>query len=62
MKIEELGLSPRTEKLLRQLGIETAEELANTGRGVISCLRGIGKSALTEIEDKLKEHGLTLED
>lgn len=64
--IDELGLSTRTRNALRRtlwvkyrdFSIERLVNLWKTDKGAIARGRGIGTKIMSEIEEKLKEHGL----
>lgn len=65
MKIEELGLIPRTERALHRNGIHETEQLLEMTPLEIANLRGIGPVVFRDIADKLarlqkKENSRTL--
>lgn len=49
MKIEELGLTPRTERALQRNGIHETEQLMEMTPGEVYTLRGIGKVGFNDI-------------
>ena len=60
--IEELGLSVRSYNCLKRVCINTVGEILRTGYYGIAEVRNLGRKSLTEIEAKLAELGLTLEE
>ena len=59
-KIEEMDFSQRTFNCLRRAGILNLRQLAVTNEAELNSIRGFGKKSLTEVRDKLEEHGLEL--
>lgn len=59
-KIEELDFSQRTFNCLRRAGLLTLRHLAVITESDLTGIRGFGKKSLTEVRDKLAEHGLTI--
>ena len=59
-KVEDLGLSARVASALTDAGIRSASGLARKTASALKELDGIGEKAITEIEDALKEVGLSL--
>jgi len=60
LKIEEMDFSQRTFNCLRRAGLLTLRQLAVTTESDLTGIRGFGKKSLTEVRDKLSEHGLTI--
>jgi len=60
MPVEQLDLSVRTMNCLRRGGIATVGELINKKSKDLLQLRNFGQKSFNEIEDKLKELGLSL--
>lgn len=60
IKIEELDFSQRTFNCLRRAGLMTLRHLAASSEADLTSIRGFGKKSLTEVRDKLAEHGLAL--
>jgi DNA-directed RNA polymerase subunit alpha len=60
MTIEELDLSVRSYNCLKRAGINTVEELAKKSQEDMMKVRNLGKKSLEEVEQKLKELGLSL--
>jgi DNA-directed RNA polymerase subunit alpha len=58
--VEELDLSPRTTNVLLKHNIKTVNELIKLSAEGLKELKGLGKTALVEIEDKLQKLELTL--
>ena len=58
--IEALGFSPRTYNLLRRSNIDTVAELCELTEEMLSSIKKLGALTMTEIQDKLVEHGLSL--
>jgi DNA-directed RNA polymerase alpha subunit len=56
--INSIGLEPRTCRMLRQAGIETAEELSRLNPDSLIKIRGMGKKAMEEILERMKENGM----
>lgn len=60
IKIEEMDFSQRTFNCLRRAGLTTLRALATATESDLTGIRGFGKKSLTEVRDKLGEHGLVL--
>ncbi|HRJ25925.1 MAG TPA: DNA-directed RNA polymerase subunit alpha [Fimbriimonadaceae bacterium] len=60
LKIEEMDFSQRTFNCLRRAGLLTLRHLAIATETDLTSIRGFGKKSLTEVRDKLAEHGLTI--
>lgn len=60
IKVEELDFSQRTFNCLRRAGLLTLRNLAGVTESDLTGIRGFGKKSLTEVRDKLAEHGLQL--
>jgi DNA-directed RNA polymerase subunit alpha len=60
VKIEEMDFSQRTFNCLRRAGILNLRQLAVTNEAELNSIRGFGKKSLTEVRDKLAEHGLEM--
>jgi len=60
LRIEELDFSQRTFNCLRRAGILTLKNLAVATESDLTAIRGFGRKSLTEVRDKLNEHGLEL--
>lgn len=60
IKIEELDFSQRTYNCLRRAGLLTLRHLAAVTESDLTSIRGFGKKSLTEVRDKLGEHGLAI--
>jgi len=60
IKIEELDFSQRTFNCLRRAGIMNLRQLAAVTESDLTSIRGFGKKSLTEVRDKLAEHGLAV--
>jgi len=60
MTIEELDLSVRSENCLKRAGINTVEELIRRSDEEMMKVRNLGKKSLEEVQNKLKELGLSL--
>jgi DNA-directed RNA polymerase subunit alpha len=58
--VEELDLSPRTANVLLKNQIKTVGELMKLGMEGLKTLKGLGKTTLVEVEQKLEELGLTV--
>lgn len=56
--IEELGLSVKTNSILKNAGIETAEELTRRTKRDIEIIRGISRRSMDEITERMRERGL----
>lgn len=53
MKIEELGLSPRVEKILKENMIYTVEELRAIAPERLKKIKGLGEASILEIHKKM---------
>lgn len=62
MTIEELDLSVRSYNCLKRAGINTVEELTDKSEEDMMKVRNLGKKSLEEVEKKLRDLGLRLED
>jgi len=60
MTVEQLDLSVRTMNCLRRAGITTLGELVSKGEKELLSLRNFGQKSMQEIEEHLKELGLSL--
>lgn len=60
MTIEELDLSVRSYNCLKRAGINTVEELIRRSDEEMMKVRNLGKKSLEEVQNKLKELGLSL--
>ena len=60
MPVEQLNLSVRTMNCLRRGSITTVGEVINKGEKGLMTLRNFGVKSLQELEERLKELGLTL--
>jgi DNA-directed RNA polymerase subunit alpha len=60
IKIEELDFSQRTFNCLRRAGILNLRQLAGVNEGDLIGIRGFGKKSLSEVREKLEEHGIEL--
>ncbi|MCL2322117.1 MAG: DNA-directed RNA polymerase subunit alpha [Oscillospiraceae bacterium] len=60
MTIEELDLSVRSYNCLKRAGINTIQELANKTIEDMMKVRNLGKKSLEEVDQKLKQLGLSL--
>lgn len=60
MPVEQLNLSVRTMNCLRRGNITTVGEVINKGEKGLMTLRNFGVKSLQELEERLKELGLTL--
>jgi DNA-directed RNA polymerase subunit alpha len=60
IKIEELDFSQRTFNCLRRAGILNLRQLALVTEMDLNGIRGFGKKSLTEVRDRLAEHGVDL--
>ncbi|MDD5082080.1 MAG: DNA-directed RNA polymerase subunit alpha [Dehalococcoidales bacterium] len=60
MPVEQLDLSVRTINCLRRGGIATVGELISKGEQELLSLRNFGQKSKQELDDRLKELGLTL--
>jgi DNA-directed RNA polymerase subunit alpha len=61
MTIEELDLSVRSYNCLKRAGINTVEELAKKSGDDMMKVRNLGKKSLEEVQHKLIELGLGLQ-
>lgn len=59
-KVEELDFSQRTFNCLRRAGILNLRQLATVSESDLTSIRGFGKKSLSEVRDKLAEHGIEL--
>jgi DNA-directed RNA polymerase subunit alpha len=62
MTIEELDLSVRSYNCLKRAGINTVEELTHKTVEDMMKVRNLGRKSLEEVENKLKELGLSLKE
>ncbi len=62
MTIEELDLSVRSYNCLKRAGIHTIQELVEKNKGDMMKVRNLGRKSLEEVEAKLKELGLSLQE
>ncbi|ARU42309.1 DNA-directed RNA polymerase subunit alpha [bacterium] len=60
IKIEELDFSQRTFNCLRRAGILNLRQLALVTEMDLNGIRGFGKKSLTEVRDRLADHGIDL--
>jgi len=60
MPVDRLDLSVRTMNCLRRGGIETVGQILSKGEKGLLSLRNFGQKSKQEIEDRLKELGLSL--
>lgn len=60
IKIEELDFSQRTFNCLRRAGILNLRQLALVTEMDLNGIRGFGRKSLTEVRDRLAEHGIDL--
>lgn len=60
IKIEELDFSQRTFNCLRRAGILNLRQLALVTEMDLNGIRGFGRKSLTEVRDRLAEHGIEL--
>jgi len=60
MPVEQLDLSVRTLNCLRHAGIETVGELISRGEKELMSIRNFGQKSKRELEERLKELGLSL--
>ncbi len=60
--IEELGLSVRSFNCLKRAGIDTVGELVAYTPDEMLKIRNLGEKSLQEVQEKLDEHGLELEE
>lgn len=60
LKIEELDFSQRTFNCLRRAGLLNLRQLATVSESDLTAIRGFGKKSLSEVRDKLAEHGIEL--
>ena len=57
--VEELELSTRITNSLRNAGVDTVEDLLKTPKEDLVKLKNMGAKSISDIEDKLKDKGLT---
>lgn len=62
LTLEDLGLSTRAYNSLRHAGIHTIEDLLSKTREDLMKIKNFGQKSLQELEEKLKEKGLSLRD
>lgn len=62
MTIEELDLSVRSYNCLKRAAIHTIEELVSKSKSDMMKVRNLGRKSLEEVEAKLKELGLSLQE
>ena len=60
MPVEQLELSVRTMNCLRRGGISTVGEIISKGEKELLALRNFGQKSMQELEERLKELGLSL--
>jgi len=60
MPVEQLDLSVRTMNCLRHAGITTVGEIISTGEKELMSIRNFGQKSKQELEERLKELGLSL--
>jgi len=60
LSIEDLDFSQRTFNCLRRAGILNLRQLASTNEGELTSIRGFGKKSLTEVRERLLQHGVEL--
>ncbi|MCB0825131.1 MAG: DNA-directed RNA polymerase subunit alpha [Armatimonadetes bacterium] len=60
IKIEEMDFSQRTFNCLRRAGILNLRQLSVVTEADLNGIRGFGRKSLTEVRDKLAEHGFDL--
>jgi DNA-directed RNA polymerase subunit alpha len=60
MPVDRLDLSVRTMNCLRRGGIETVGQIISKGEKGLMALRNFGEKSSQEIEERLKELGLSL--
>ncbi len=60
LKIEEMDFSQRTFNCLRRAGLLNLRQLAVVSEGDLTAIRGFGKKSLSEVREKLLEHGIEL--
>ena len=58
-KIEDLDLSIRTKKLLRNAGINTLQELSSYTKSDLMKFRNFGRSSFVELEDLMLKNNLS---
>ena len=58
-KIEDLDLSIRTKKLLRNAGINTLQEVSSYTKSDLMKFRNFGRSGLVELEDLMLKNNLS---
>ena len=62
MSIDELELSVRSYNCLKRANINTVKELCNKTQDEMMKVRNLGRKSLEEVQQKLKELGLTFND
>ncbi len=62
LTLEDLGLSTRAYNSLRHAGIHTIEDLLSKSREDLMKIKNFGQKSLQELEEKLREKGLSLRD
>ena len=60
MTVEEMDLSVRSYNCLKRAGINTVEELIRKSEEEMMKVRNLGKKSLEEVQNKLRELGLSL--
>lgn len=60
--VEELDLSPRTTNVLLKNKVKTVSEIIKLKMDGLKTMKGLGKTTLVEVEEKLKELGLSMAD
>ena len=60
LSIDDLELSARSSNCLKRAGIETVGQLVEKGLSELIQIKNFGKKSADEINDKLKQYGLTL--
>ena len=61
MRIEELGLTARTQNALRRRGYKLAHELITLSQSDLMSIRGVGKTSVDELMERLEEMGFFAE-
>lgn len=61
MRISDAGVNPRLLKILGDAGFETIEQISRANYSRVRGLRGIGDSAMDEIERSLAMRGLKMQ-
>ena len=62
MSIDELELSVRSYNCLKRANINTVKELCNKTQDEMMKVRNLGRKSLEEVQQKLKELGLSFND